>query len=171
MFKKCCKSVYAVLDKICEPIAVFCLGAVVVLTFGNAVLRYVFSAPLGWAEEISALLYTFMVFFGLSGTHKTGSAVGVDIIVSLLPQKGRKVFDIFSTTLTMILWVVMIILGAKLALITKSSATPYLLIPYHIIYWFIPISGFFNVVQLIYRLTTILNNTAYIKKDEAYDIS
>lgn len=161
MFVKCIKRVYGVLDKICEPIACVCLFFVIVLTFVNAVLRYVFSVPIGWAEEISTLLYTFMVFFGLSGTLKDGSAVGVDIVVSLLPKKARKVIDVISTLLSLCLWVVLVYLGARLALQTRATATPYLQIPYRYIYWFVPVSGFFCVVQLIYRLIHILDNSAY----------
>lgn len=166
MFVKCIKKIYSVLDKICEPIACFCLAFVIILTFGNALLRYVFSKPLGWAEEMSTLAYTFMVFFGLSGTLKTGSAVGVDIVVSLLPQKTRRVIDVFSTILSLVLWIVLVYLGAKLALQTKATATPYLRIPYKYIYWFVPVSGFFCVVQLIYRLISLINGTAYQKKED-----
>ena len=113
------RKIYSILDKICEPIAIACLIGVILLTFVNAVLRYVFSLPIGWAEEVSVLLYTFMVFFGLSGTLKTGSAVGVDIVVSLLPQKARKVIDVISTIFSIVLWCILVYLGAKLALQTK----------------------------------------------------
>lgn len=160
------KKIYSVLDKICEPIAIICLVGVILLTFVNAVLRYVFAMPIGWAEEVSILMYTFMVFFGLSGTLKTGSAVGVDIVVSLMPQKARKAIDIASTIFSIALWVALVYLGARLALQTKGTATPYLQIPYKYIYWYVPISGFFCVVQLIYRLTQILNGQAYIKKED-----
>lgn len=165
MLLKGIKKIYNVLDKICEPIACACLVVVIVLTFINAILRYVFSIPLGWAEEISTLMYTFMVFFGLSGTLKTGSAVGVDIVVSLLPQKGRKIVDVIATVISLVVWLILVYLGARLALQTKGTATPYLLIPYRYIYWFMPISGFFCVIQLIYRLVHILDNSVYQKKE------
>ena len=155
------KKIYNVLDKICEPIACLCLAVVIVITFVNAILRYAFDSPLGWIEEISVLLYTFMVFFGLSVTHKKNSAVGVDIIVSLLPPKGRRVMDTISVVLTLAIWGVLVVLGCRLAYSTKSSYTSYLRIPYHYIYWFFPISGFFCIVQLIHRLTEIFSGKAY----------
>lgn len=155
------KKIYHVLNKICEPIACLCLALVIILTFVNALMRYLFDAPIGWAEEISVLLYTFLVFFGLSGTHKRNSAVGVDIIVSLLPPKGRKVMDTISVVLTLLMWIVLVYLGCQLAYSTKSSYTSYLRIPYHYIYWFFPISGFFCIVQLIHRLVEIFTGAAY----------
>ena len=162
------KKIYKVLDKICEPIACTCLAAVVVLTFANVILRYVFSEPIGWTEEVSALLYTFMVFFGLSVTHKQGSAVGVDIIVSLMPAGARKVMDFASTVLTLILWIILVVLGYMLASSATSTFTPYLRFPYKVIYWFYPISGFFCVVQLIFRLTQIIQGKAN-KQEESVD--
>lgn len=155
------KKIYNILDKICEPIACFCLALVILLTFINAILRYIFDSPLGWIEEISALLYTFLVFFGLSVTHKKNSAVGVDIVVSLLPPKGRKVMDAISVTLTLLMWIVLVVLGCRLACSTRSSYTSYLRIPYRYIYWFFPISGFFCIVQLIHRLAEIFSGKTY----------
>lgn len=163
------KKIYNVLDKICEPIACLCLALVIILTFCNAVMRYTLDAPIGWTEEISALLYTFMVFFGLSGTHKRNSSVGVDIVVSLLPPKGRRVMDTISVTLTLLLWIVLVYLGCQLAYSTKSSYTSYLRIPYHYIYWFFPISGFFCVVQLLHRLVEIFSGTAYRTDGDGQD--
>lgn len=158
------KKIYCVLDKICEPISCFCLAAVVIVTFLNVLLRYLFSAPLGYIEEVSYLLYTFMVFFELSVTHKRNSAVGVDIVVAHLPEKARKAMDIISTVLTLGIWLVLVYLGAKLAITTTSTCTTYLRIPYHYIYWFFPISGFFCVVQLIRRLVLIIRGEEYVEK-------
>ena len=155
------KKIYNVLDKICEPIACTCLAAVIVITFVNVVLRYFFSKPLGFIEEISTMLYTFTVFFGLSVTHKKDSAVSVDIVVSLMPKRFRRTMDVISTFLTLAVWVVLVYLGVMLAYSTKSTTTPYLHIPYHYIYWFFPISGFFCVVQLIRRIYLIVTGQIY----------
>ena len=151
------KKIYNALDKICEPIACACLAAVIIVTFLNVILRYCFSEPLGWIEEASELLYTFLVFFGLSVTHKKNSAVGVDIVVALLPPKGRKIMDVISILLTTVVWAVLVVLGCKLAYTTTTTYTSYLQIPYHYIYWFFPISGVFCIIQLIYRLVQVVN--------------
>lgn len=106
----------------------------------------------------------FYGFFELSVTHKRNSAVGVDIVVAHLPEKARKVMDIISTVLTLGIWLVLVYLGAKLAITTTSTCTTYLRIPYHYIYWFFPISGFFCVVQLIRRLVLIIRGEEYVEK-------
>ena len=157
------KKIYNVLDRICEPISCICLAGVIIITFINVILRYIFSAPLGYIEEVSALLYTFLVFFELSVTHKRNSAVGVDIVVAHLPEKARRVMDSISTILTLAVWILLVILGVKLAVSTTTTYTNYLRIPYHYIYWFFPISGFVCVVQLIRRLVLIVMGKDYVE--------
>lgn len=146
------KKIYKVLDSICVPVASTLLLVIVLITFLNVVLRFFFSAPIAWAEEISGLLYTCMIYIGLSETHKTDSVVSVDVLTNILPEKIRKVLDIFKTIFCIGLWCILIYLGINLVLATNSSETAYLHIPYRYIYTIIPISGFFCIVQLIHRL-------------------
>lgn len=160
------KKLYSVLDKICEPISCACLAGVILITIGNVILRYCFESPLGYIEEVSSLLYTFLVFFELSVTHKRNSAVGVDIIVSLMPKKARRVMDIIQVILTLAAWIVLVYLGVLLAAKTTTTFTSYLRIPYHYIYWFFPISGFFCVVQLIHRLVVLFSGQPYAEKPD-----
>ena len=163
------KKIYNVLDKICEPISCACLAGVIIITFVNVILRYCFSSPLGFIEEISVLLYTFLVFFELSVTHKRNSAVSVDIVVALMPEKFRRVMDTVSTILTLAVWVVLVYLGVKLAYGITTTYTSYLRIPYHYIYWFFPLSGFFCIIQLIRRLVLIFTGQEYVEKLEDLD--
>lgn len=146
------KKVYKVLDSICVPVASTLLLVIVVLTFVNVILRFFFSAPIAWAEEISGLLYTFMIYIGLSETHKQDTAVSVDVLTSILPEKIRRVLNVGRTLFCMVTWSVLIVLGVQLVLATTTSDTAYLHIPYRYVYMIIPISGFFCMVQLIHRL-------------------
>ena len=161
---------YKGITKITEPIPSVFLAILVAITFANVVLRYCFNAPLPWAEEVEALLYTFIVFFGLSITHRLGSAVSVDIITTHFSAKLRRVVALVSTTLTLFLWVVVTYLGAKLALRTQNSYTSYLLIPYRYIYWFIPISGALDIIQLTHRLYLICSGKDFGKKSVTDEI-
>lgn len=161
---KILSKIYRAITKCSEPIPVICLAFLVILTFGNVVLRYCFNAPLPWAEEMEALLYTFMVFFGLSITHRVGSTVGVDILTTHFSPRVRRIVAFLSTCLTLVLWISVTYLGAILAMKTTNSYTSYLLIPYHYIYWFVPISGFLDIVQLVHKLYLICSGRDYSKK-------
>ncbi|MBS3910962.1 MAG: TRAP transporter small permease subunit [Hydrogenophaga sp.] len=71
-------------------------GAVIALTAGIAgimmtqvVMRYFFSAPIFWAEEISVQLLVFVTLFGLSLLVQGGQLVSIDFLPAALPERAR----------------------------------------------------------------------------------
>ncbi len=69
---------------------------VVVLTAGIAsimmaqvVMRYFFSSPLFWAEEISVQLLVFVTLFGLSLLVQSGQLVSIDFLAQALGPRAR----------------------------------------------------------------------------------
>jgi C4-dicarboxylate transporter DctQ subunit len=60
------------------------------LTFTQVVLRYVFNTGLIWALEATTYLFGWLVLFGISYGIRTGSHIGVDILVQKLPPGGRR---------------------------------------------------------------------------------
>lgn len=71
-------------------------GVVIALTAGIAgimmtqvVMRYFFSAPIFWAEEISVQLLVFVTLFGLSLLVQSGQLVSIDFLPASLPERAR----------------------------------------------------------------------------------
>ena len=62
----------------------------------DVIARYVFRAPTGWAFEISILLMLVAVFFTVSYGLKEESHVHVEVIVRLIPDPARKIFEVIS---------------------------------------------------------------------------
>jgi C4-dicarboxylate transporter, DctQ subunit len=55
----------------------------------QVVMRYFFSAPLFWAEEISVQLLVFVTLFGLSLLVRGGQLVSIDFLPAALPLRAR----------------------------------------------------------------------------------
>src|SRR3954469_11764780 len=68
----------------------------VALNFANVVGRYFFNASIPWAEEAMLFLMVGCVFLGNGLVAWSGRQIRMDIIVSLLPPKGRAVLELFS---------------------------------------------------------------------------
>ncbi|UPK36356.1 TRAP transporter small permease [Bradyrhizobium sp. 186] len=66
------------------------LAAMVVLVFGNVVLRYGFNSGIAISEELSRWLFVWMVFLGAIIGMKEHAHLGVDSLVKVLPPFGRK---------------------------------------------------------------------------------
>lgn len=66
------------------------LAAMVVLVFGNVVLRYVFNSGISVSEELSRWLMVWMTFIGAVVALKEHAHLGTDVIVSRLPAPARR---------------------------------------------------------------------------------
>ena len=82
---------------------VACLAGMVIMVFGNVVLRYAFNMGLTISEELSRFLFVWLTFLGaIMGFHERGH-LGVDMLVSRLSPTGKKGCLIISELL--MLWV------------------------------------------------------------------
>ncbi len=66
-----------------------CLIAMVVMVFGNVVLRYGFNSGIVMSEELSRFAFIWLVFVGAVVAMHEGSHLGVDSLVKALPRGGK----------------------------------------------------------------------------------
>jgi TRAP-type C4-dicarboxylate transport system permease small subunit len=71
-------------------IMVVFLAIMVVLVFGNVVLRYGFNSGITVSEELSRWLFVWITFLGAIVALQEGSHLGTDMLVSRLPVFGKK---------------------------------------------------------------------------------
>jgi C4-dicarboxylate transporter, DctQ subunit len=79
-------------------------GAMLVLSvainFANIIGRYFLSVSLPWAEEAMLFLMIGCVFLGAGPVGWAGRHIRMDVVVSLLPPRARKAFDVLSDLTT-----------------------------------------------------------------------
>ena len=83
-----------ILDRCCkvlEAAIAFCLALMVVLVFGNVVMRYGFNSGITVSEELSRWLFVWLTFMGAIVAMKDGAHLGSDTLVSRLPLVGKNV--------------------------------------------------------------------------------
>lgn len=68
-----------------------CLAVMVVLVFGNVVLRYAFNSGITISEELSRWLFVWLTFMGAVVALREHGHLGVDALVSRLPRVGKKI--------------------------------------------------------------------------------
>jgi TRAP-type transport system small permease protein len=82
-----------VLDGCCRVLEVLmavALAIMVVLVFGNVVLRYGFNSGITVSEEVSRWLFVWLTFLGAIVALKEHGHLGSDMLVSRLPTGGKK---------------------------------------------------------------------------------
>jgi TRAP-type C4-dicarboxylate transport system permease small subunit len=78
---------------------VVCLALMVILVYGNVVLRYGFNLGITVSEEVSRWLFVWLTFLGAIVAMREHGHLGVDMLVKRLPPLGKKACLIASQLL------------------------------------------------------------------------
>ncbi len=70
------------------------------INFANIIGRYFLSVSLSWAEEAMLFLMIGCVFLGAAPVGWAGRHIRMDVVVSLLPPRARRAFEVFSDLVT-----------------------------------------------------------------------
>jgi TRAP-type C4-dicarboxylate transport system permease small subunit len=79
-----------------EGLIAAALAVMVVLVFGNVVLRYAFNSGITVSEEVSRWLFVWLTFVGAVVAIKEHGHLGTDMLVSRLGKTGKKVCLVLS---------------------------------------------------------------------------
>lgn len=82
-----------------KVVIALCLALMVILVFGNVVLRYGFNWGITFSEEMSRYLFVWLTFFGSIVVLREHGHLGVDTLVKQLPAWGKRLCLILSQVL------------------------------------------------------------------------
>jgi len=85
--------IQTLIDKYCQALSwlmVLFLALMVVMVFGNVVMRYGFNSGITLSEELSRWLFVWMTFLGGVVALNERAHLGTDSLISRLPVAGRK---------------------------------------------------------------------------------
>jgi TRAP-type C4-dicarboxylate transport system permease small subunit len=85
--------------KVLEAVIAICLAAMVVLVFGNVVLRYVFNSGITVSEELSRWFFVWLTFLGAIVALRDHAHLGTEVVIGRLGPRGRRAFRIIGTLL------------------------------------------------------------------------
>jgi TRAP-type transport system small permease protein len=151
------------IDLYCEGIKlliVLCLAAMVVLVFGNVVLRYGFNSGITVSEELSRWLFVWLTFLGATVALRQHAHLGVDSLVRALPAWGKRACFIVSY-IAMIYADWLLLLGSwKQMLITAGDRAPATNLSVGLFYLAGVVFGVSAGVILLYDLWRVLSGRA-----------
>jgi TRAP-type C4-dicarboxylate transport system permease small subunit len=96
-----------------DGLIALCLLVMVLMVFGNVVLRYVFNSGIAASEELSRWLFVWMTFLGAVVALKDHGHLGTDMLVGRLPPMGKRICLAISQLL--MLWITWLIFAGSLA--------------------------------------------------------
>jgi TRAP-type C4-dicarboxylate transport system permease small subunit len=85
--------------RLLEFLLVAALAAMVVMVFGNVVLRYAFNSGITVSEELSRWLFVWMTFLGAIVGLNEHAHLGTDMLVGRLGNTGKRVCLVIAQVL------------------------------------------------------------------------
>ena len=93
-----------------EALLALCLLGMVVCVFGNVVLRYGFNSGINATEELSRLLFVWMVFLGATAAYPMGQHMAFTSLVGMLRDRPV-VFAIATLAIRLLVLLACVLLG------------------------------------------------------------
>lgn len=85
------KAIADAFTRLLQILMVACLAVMLVMVFGNVMLRFLFNTGIDMSEEVPRFAFVWMTFLGAIVGMRRRSHLGVDMLVQMLPLLGRKV--------------------------------------------------------------------------------
>ncbi|PLT30624.1 TRAP transporter small permease [Peribacillus deserti] len=122
------------LEQLLNIIMAAALAIMVVLVFGNVVLRYFFNSGITWSEEMSRYLFVWLTFLGSIGAYQNKEHLGVDMMVKRLPRHVKRFVLVVSDLLIIFVLVLLLDGSWKMTLMNIDSVTPAVGMPLALVY-------------------------------------
>ena len=141
-------------------IAQIAMVALVVIVTYTVIARFVFNTGNSWAEEVPRVLVALFAFLACAMGVRDHLHTTVGVLYNRLPEggKARKVLDVFSDVLILLISIFMIVVGSKhcLSLAQKGGQLPMTRWPTYVQDISSPIYGAVMLFHSILFLTGVL---------------
>jgi TRAP-type C4-dicarboxylate transport system permease small subunit len=128
------------------------LTVIISIVFYSIVMRYVFSYPPAWAEELSRFIFIWMLMLGAFVVTRDQSHIEFTIVVERLPKKVKTVLWHFTRLCMLAFCWVLFQQGIRIYPIVAEAASPTFAISMGWIYVAIPVSGFLMMVVIVEKM-------------------
>ncbi|SNS97404.1 TRAP-type C4-dicarboxylate transport system, small permease component [Anaerovirgula multivorans] len=127
----------------------FFLSITSVIVIMNVFTRYFLKFTYHWAEEVAVGAFVWTIFLGFANAYKTKNLIGVEVLMKVLPEKGRNVVEFLTSIVVIILSSLMFYFSYKYV-VGSTKITAALEISYTYIYISIIISFALITLYSIY---------------------
>jgi TRAP-type C4-dicarboxylate transport system permease small subunit len=138
--------------KLLEFLVVVALVAMVIMVFGNVVLRYGFNSGILISEEMSRYCFIWLTYIGAMIAMREREHLGVDTLVKHLPRAGKKFCLLLSEALMLLVNALFFVGTWKMHELQVTNVSPVVGIS---MIWVYGIGYVVAVVMAIFNLATL----------------
>jgi tripartite ATP-independent transporter DctM subunit len=115
--------VVASLLALCDATAAILLAADLLVVCGSVLLRFLFNAPVEWADDVARGLMVGSSFFGAASALARSENLGVAFFIDMLPAGPRRVIDAIGALLVPVIAAYVAFNAIKLGSLTAGQTT------------------------------------------------
>jgi C4-dicarboxylate transporter DctQ subunit len=138
-------------------VAVIALAAgIVLVTFTQVILRYVFNAAFFGAEELARFMFTWLIFLGATVALDRGMHFSVDTLVAKLPTLLKRLTFVAAQGFVLMVLGVLVVKGIQLTRLNWSQLSPAMQVPISISYAAIPTAAALMILVSLRRFCRVV---------------
>lgn len=134
--------------KFLQSVSAMLFGVVVIVTFSQVVCRYVFNAPLFWAEEVARYSFIWMSFLAAAVGVGQDAHTNISFVLNALSAKARRIVLTINYTLGAVFFAVVGYNGIRIAVNVASDRSPGIGLPMNYVYLSLPFASAFAILYL-----------------------
>ncbi len=131
------------------------LLVIIVLTAVQVTLRFVFSAPLTWPEELSAILLLWLTFVGAVALTRRNDHIRVELVAEFAGPRVAAWLDVVFDAATVVFLALIISGGWDLVNLLTFEKTPALRLRISAIVAIVPIAA---AIMLVFYVLAVFRN-------------
>lgn len=120
-----------------------------ILVFMQVILRYFFSSPIAWSDEMSRLLMIWVSFLGIALAFFTGAHPSITFLVGKFNGKSKEIYEIIVNVILLIAFVGITYYGTVQCFKSHRFASTILRFPMSLQYSALPVCTTFMSYKII----------------------
>jgi TRAP-type C4-dicarboxylate transport system permease small subunit len=143
-----------------EICAAAMLVTICIIVFAGVFFRYFLHIGLGWTEELSRYLQTWMTFIGATIAVKRWSHFQLTIVNQWIPASAHAFTRVFSILVVMALAAILIKNGIDITRVSWNQTSPIMSWNFGFLYLVVPVSGALMEIFALQQLIAALRGVA-----------
>jgi len=132
-----------------------------VVTFIQVITRFIYKDPIAWGQDVIRLSFIYLVFWGGAYCIKEKEHLNIDILLTSMGIKTRKIMEIVINLILAIFFIFIVYYGFIFMQSGASQKAPYLPIPMSLYYLALPSSV---LLMLYYQIQIIFQQIKNFNK-------
>ncbi len=139
-------------EAVCGVILVVFTG----LVLYSVLMRYVFSAPPMWGEELPKLLFVWMIFIGAAFAHFSGSNLRMTLLIDRVRAGPRRVIELVMHALTVVMLLLILWYSWPILQLTQRSTSLATGLNDSLTFWALPVGVGLLLINEVWRIARLL---------------